>query len=144
MDNMSIIVRYCRAFAERKLREYDLTFGEQIIIMFLSAHENVNQDSISKTYMIDKGMVAKTLNKLEQKDFIVRKQNPHNKRENNVSLTQKGIDILNNMSVILEDWNEILYEGMSKEEIACVNRLTGKMKENIAMYLDDRYKEDVL
>lgn len=138
MDSMSIIVRYCRTFAERKLREFDLTFGEQIIIMFLSMHENVNQETISKTYMIDKGMIAKTLNKLEDKGFIVRKQNPDNKRENIISLTQKGTDILTNMRVILNEWNEILYEGMSQEDIACLKKLTGKMEKNITNYMDQR------
>ena len=136
MDNMSILVRHCRTFTERKLREYDLTFGEQIIVMFLSANENVNQDTISKTFIIDKGMVAKTLNKLELKGFIMRKQNPNNKRENIISLTQKGKDILVNMSAVLIEWNEILYDGMSKEDIATVKRLTGKMVENVANYLD--------
>jgi DNA-binding MarR family transcriptional regulator len=136
MNNMSIIVRYCRTFTERKLREFDLSFGEQIIIMFLSAHENVNQETISKTYMIDKGMVAKTLDKLEQKGFIQRRQNPDNKRENIISLQQKGIDILITMSDILEEWNEILYEGISKEDIECMKRLTGRMAENVANYLD--------
>lgn len=136
MDNMSIIVRYCRTFAERKLKEFDLSFGEQVIIMFLSQHENVNQDTISKRYMIDKGMIAKTLNKLEQKGFIMRKQNPNNKRENIISLTQKGTDILNNMGDILKEWNEILYEGMSEEEITCVKRLTGNMVGNVKKYLD--------
>ncbi len=136
MDNMSIIVRYCRTFTERKLKEFDLTFGEQIIVMYLSANENVNQDTISKTFIIDKGMVAKTLNKLERKGFIMRKQNPNNKRENIISITQKGTDILNNMRAVLKEWNEILYEGMSKEDIASVKRLTGKMVENVANYLD--------
>lgn len=133
---MSILVRYCRLFTERKLREYDLSFGEQIIIMFLSTHENVNQDTISKTYMIDKGMVAKTLDKLERKGFVMRKQNPDNKRENIISLEQKGIDILNNMSVILKEWNEILYDGISEEEIEYMKRLNGRMVENVANYLD--------
>lgn len=136
MDNMSIIVRCCRIFAERKLKEFDLSFGEQVIIMFLSTHENVNQDTISKTYMIDKGMIAKTLNRLEQKGFVMRKQNPDNRRENIISLTQKGREILNNMGLILKEWNEILYEGMSREDIACVKRLTGKMAENVSNYLE--------
>jgi DNA-binding MarR family transcriptional regulator len=144
MDNMSIIVRYCRIFAERKLREFDLTFGEQVIIMFLSVHKNVNQDTISKTYMIDKGMVAKTLNKLEKKGFIMRKPNPDNRRENIISLTQKGTDILNNMSAIFNEWNEILYEGMSMDDIACLKNLTGKMVENVANHVARDNKEDVM
>ncbi|MDF2905102.1 MAG: putative transcriptional regulator [Herbinix sp.] len=136
MDNMSILVRYCRIFTERKLREFDLTFGEQIIIMFLSTHENVNQEIISKTYMIDKGMIAKTLDKLEQKGFVMRRQNPENKRENIVSLRQKGIDILVNMSAVLAEWNDILYEGISEDEVESVKRITGRMVENVANYLD--------
>ena len=136
MDNMSIIVRYCRIFAEKKLKEFDLSFGEQIIIMFLSVNENVNQDTISKKYMIDKGMIAKTLNKLEQKGFIMRRQNPDNRRENIISLTENGRGILDHMRVVLKEWNEILYEGMSDEEIASVKKLTGKMVDNVANYLD--------
>lgn len=136
MDNMSIIIRYCRMFAERKLQEYDLSFGEQVIMMFLSARDNVSQDTISKKFMIDKGMIAKTLTKLEQKEIITRAQNLENKRENIISLTEKGRDILKIMSGVLEEWNEIIYDGMSKEEIECVKHLTGKMVENVAKYLD--------
>lgn len=136
MDNMSILVRYCRNFTEKKLKDFDLTFGEQIIVMFLSTHENVNQDTISKRYMIDKGMVAKSLNKLEYKGYIIRKQNPDNKRENIISLTQKGSAILNNMRDVLNEWNEILYEGMTQEDIETFKRLTGKMVENVSKYVD--------
>ncbi len=136
MDNLSVILRYCRNFFEKRLREFDLTFGEQVIIMFLSRNEEVNQDAISKRYMIDKGMVAKTLNKLETKGFILREQNPDNKRENIISLTQKGADILSNIKNIIDEWNEILYEEMSEEEIACMKKLTNKMVENITNHLD--------
>jgi len=136
MDNLSVILRYCRNFFEKRLREFDLTFGEQVIIMFLSRNEEVNQDSISKRYMIDKGMVAKTLNKLETKGFILREQNPDNKRENIISLTQKGVDILNNIKNIVDEWNEILYEEMSEDEIVCMKKLTNKMVENITNHLD--------
>ena len=136
MDNLSVIVRYCRSFAEKKLKQFDLTFGEQVIIKFLSKHENMNQDAISKRYMIDKGMVAKTLNKLEEKGFILRKQNPDNKRENIISLTQKGVYILDNINAAVNEWNEILYEDMSDDEISYVKKLTGRMAKNIINHMD--------
>lgn len=136
MDNFEVIVRYWRNFTEKRLREFDLTFGEQIIIIFLSKNENVNQESISKRYMIDKGMVAKTLTRLEDKGFIKREQNPNNKRENIISLTEKSAYIMKYINAIFDDWNKILYGEMSKEDIDCVKRLTGKMAENVAKYLD--------
>ena len=136
MDNFEVIVRYWRSFTEKKLKEFDLTFGEQIIIIFLSKNENVNQESISKRYMIDKGMVAKTLTRLEDKGFIKREQNPNNKRENIISLTEKSAYIMKYINAIFDDCNKILYGEMSKEDIDCVKRLTGKMAENVAKYLD--------
>lgn len=136
MDNFEVIVRYWRSFTEKKLKEFDLTFGEQIIIIFLSKNENVNQESISKRYMIDKGMVAKTLTRLEDKGFIKREQNPNNKREIIISLTEKSAYIMEYINTIFDDWNKILYGEMSKEDIDCVKRLTGKMAENVAKYLD--------
>lgn len=136
MDNFEVIVRYWRNFTEKILKEFDLTFGEQIIIIFLSKYENVNQETISKRYMIDKGMVAKTLTRLEYKGFIKREQNPNNKRENIISLTQKSVCIMSDINTIFDEWNKILYGEMSKADIECVKRLTGKMAENITKYLD--------
>jgi len=136
MDKMSIIVRYSRIFSERKLKEYDLSFSEQIIIMYLSLHDNVNQDTISRHFMIDKGMIAKTLNKLEKKGFITRKQNIENKRENIISLSDHGIGIIDKMGGILREWNEIVYEGISKEDIESVKRVTKIMVENATKCID--------
>lgn len=136
MDNLEVIVRYWRNFTEKRLKEFDLTFGEQIIIIFLSKNENVNQETISKRYMIDKGMVAKTLTRLEDKGFVLRERNPENKRENIISLTEKSLYIMNDINTIFDDWNKILYGEMSKADIECVKRLTGKIVENVAKYLD--------
>jgi len=138
MDKMSIIVRYSRIFSERKLKEYDLSFSEQIIIMYLSMHDNVSQDNISRHYMIDKGMIAKTLNKLEKKGFITRKQNPQNKRENIISLSDHGIGIMDRMGSILSEWNEIVYDGISKEDIECVKRITKIMSENATRCIEPK------
>jgi len=136
MDKMSIIVRYSRIFSERKLKEYDLSFSEQIIIMYLSMHDNVSQDNISRHFMIDKGMIAKTLNKLEKKGFITRKQNPENKRENIISLSDNGIGIVDRMGGILKEWNEIVYEGISKDDIEYVKKITKIMAENATKIID--------
>lgn len=136
MDNLEVIIRYWRSFTEKRLKEFNLTFGEQIIIMFLSKNENINQETISKRYMIDKGMIAKTLTRLEDKGFILREQNPNNKRENIISLTEKSAYIIDDINAIYDEWNKILYENMSQEEIDSVKRLTGKMAKNVSEYLD--------
>lgn len=136
MDNLEVIIRYWRSFTEKRLKEFNLTFGEQIIIMFLSKNENINQETISKRYMIDKGMIAKTLTRLEDKGFILREQNPNNKRENIISLTEKSAYIIDDINAIYNEWSKILYDEMSEEDIDSVKRLTSKMAKNVSEYLD--------
>ena len=136
MDNLEVIIRYWRSFTEKRLKEFNLTFGEQIIIMFLSRNENINQETISKRYMIDKGMIAKTLTRLEDKGFILREQNPNNKRENIISLTEKSAYIIDDINAIYDEWNKILYDEMSEEDIDSVKRLTSKMAKNVSEFLD--------
>lgn len=130
MDDFSIIVRYCKIFAERKMHDYEIGLSEQIILMYLFSQTKINQDTIAKHFMIDKGAVAKTLNKLENKCFIKRLENKENKREKLISITEKGKGLMGNMSQVLEEWNSHLYQGLSEDDIKNMQRIAGIMASN--------------
>ena len=137
LDNLSIIVRYSRIFSERQLKDYDLGFSEQLIIMYLAKYKDVNQESIVKYFMLDKGAVAKTCSKLDKKGLIVRKQNPKNKRENIMSLSEKGEGLISVMTDILNDWNSILFNGIGEEEIKTVENLAKIMACNAVKIINN-------
>ena len=86
ITDLSILTRYSRTFFERRLREINIGFTEQLILRYLYQSEGVNQDTIAKHFMLDKGSIAKTLNKLEKKELIRRTENPNNKREKIISI----------------------------------------------------------
>jgi len=130
MNNFSIIVRYGHIFAERSMKEFDLGFPEQVVMMYLANGKQMNQDSIAKHYRLDKGAIAKTVLKLENKQLIIRKQNPDNKRENLLSLSPEGNKILGIMHHRLLDWNLKLYEGISEEDKKELERITNIMTKN--------------
>jgi DNA-binding MarR family transcriptional regulator len=132
MSNLSIIVRYSRTFSERALQDYGLGFPEQLILMQLAICENVNQDTFAHHFMIDKGSIAKTICKLEEKKLIKRTENPNNKREKLISIAPMGADILSIMENTLKEWNEVLFSGLTKEEITQFEKLSGLMAENVA------------
>ena len=113
MNDLSIIVRQMRVFAERSFQKFSLGFPEQVVIMFLSAHDNVSQDEISKNFEIDKGAIAKTIQKLELKGLIIRHENSENKREKLVSLTNSAKEMLEQMNSMLNEWNTCVYDGIS-------------------------------
>lgn len=132
MDTFSVIVRYSRSFLEKRLKQYDVSFNEQIMLMYISKKEHINQDNIAKNFITDKGTVAKAIKKLEEKGFIIRKENPSNKRENIITLSTKGQDIICYMNKLLIEWQEIVFKDFSEEEIDQMKKLAGKILKNIA------------
>lgn len=136
MNRISIIARSCHVFSTRKLHSYDINSTEQTVLMLLNKNHNVNQDSIAKYFFVDKGTIAKTLNKLEQKGFIKRTVNKENKREKIISLTEKGEDSMECMKQVLEEWYNCIFEGLSENEIAALNKITEKMAVNATRALE--------
>lgn len=136
MSDLSIIVRCGYVFASRLLKDYDISGGEQPILMYLAGNPNINQDAIAKHYMIDKGAVAKTLAKLEEKGFVQREINPDNQREKFISLTEKGQESISRLSEFLDTWNELLFKGICDEDVKLFEEVVAKIASNAIAALD--------
>lgn len=134
MNDLSIIVRQMRVFSERKLHFLDIGFPEQIVLMFLTSHENVNQDQIAKHYAIDKGAIAKTIGKLEEKGYITRSENPDDKREKRILLTEQANKSIQCMHEVLDDWYSVIYSQISDEDIRRFEDTIGKIAANLLQY----------
>ncbi|MBI4857524.1 MAG: MarR family transcriptional regulator [Acetobacterium woodii] len=141
MNNLSIIVRHSKVFCERRLHDFGVGFPEQVILMYLASNNGVNQDAIAQHFMLDKGAIAKTLRKLEEKGLIERHQNPENKRENLISIAPQGQNILGEMGKALTEWNQYFFEGLSADDIKQYERITNIIADNVAK-LNEKNSED--
>ncbi|SDM79221.1 DNA-binding transcriptional regulator, MarR family [Acetanaerobacterium elongatum] len=141
MNALSIIVRYSRNFSERKMKPFDIGFPEQVVLMYLSQHDGINQDAIAHHFMIDKGAIAKTIGKLEEKGHIEKSPNKENKRENLISLTSKGKSMLGLMNNVLEEWNDGMMDGLSREEIEQFNRIAEKIEANVLKIFNQNWSD---
>ncbi len=135
MNSLSIIVRHSRTFCEHRLKEFDIGFPEQVILMYLAEYGKVRQEDIARYFMIDKGAVAKTSGKLEEKGFVERQENPDSKREKLMSLSVKGQQMIAYMRKILEEWNHCYLSGLSDEDIRQFERITAIMEDNVTQGL---------
>jgi MarR family transcriptional regulator for hemolysin len=132
INNLSIIARHTRIFIERKLQDFDIGYTEEVIIMFLLGKQNINQESIAKHFMLDKGAIAKTMNKLEEKEMIQRYENPENKREKLISLTEKGENIVKHINIIMDEFHNNIFEGLSESDIKQLANYIEIMSTNIS------------
>lgn len=132
MGDLSIIVRSSQVYLTRRLSEYGINASEEYILMYLLGHNEPNQDSIVKYFMLDKGTVARSLAKLERKGFILRKINRENQREKVITLTEKANDMREMLGQQLASWQGTMYEGLGEDEVRKFESTVEKIAANIA------------
>lgn len=130
MNDLSMIVRHMRVYAERSFAHLELGFPEQVILMLLGSGGQMNQDQISKLLDVDKGAIAKTLLKLEEKQLITRTINPENRREKLISATPSAREVMGMMHTSYAAWTESVYAGISEADIAQFKSTLSHMAQN--------------
>lgn len=134
--DLSIIVRGSEIYLSRCLSNFGITATEQTMLMYLYGHDNPNQEEIAKFFMLDKGSVAKTLQKLEKKAMIERSINENDQREKVITLTDRAFAVKDVCINLLKLWNDMAYQNISPEDKATFERVAGKMSSNVATDLD--------
>ncbi|BDZ68016.1 hypothetical protein GCM10025860_14640 [Methanobacterium ferruginis] len=72
----------------------NLTEGQVPYLMALSKKPGITQDDLAGMFYIDKGTIARSIQKLEDKELVQRVQDPVNRRRYKLSLTEKGEGII--------------------------------------------------
>ncbi|MDF2941292.1 MAG: transcriptional regulator, MarR family [Herbinix sp.] len=136
IHNLSIITRYSNIFTMRRLQKFEIGYAEYGILIYLVTNEKANQDSIAQYYMIDKGAIAKTIKKLENKNYINRQTNKRNQREKLITLTATGKSIIDEMKSLQNEWNDILSSGITEEELNLFTDIAMKISKNATNHIN--------
>ena len=130
MSDVSIIVRKMRTMADRKAASLGVGFPEQLVLMYLKFHGSSNQESIAAEIDIDRGAIAKTIAKLEEKGLVKRQVNQKNKREKIVELLPLSSGIIEAMRSNYEEVERVLFAGFSEEEKLQACAFLARISEN--------------
>src|SRR6056297_2559745 len=74
-------------------KKFNLSHGQVFILIKIYKNEGINQHSLCVEYNLDKSGVGRIIKKLEDKNLIVRKSDPKDKRKKLIYLTEKAKDI---------------------------------------------------
>ncbi len=116
---VSMIARGHAIFINHHIADYDINSTQAHLLYEISLNDNINQEQISARCNINKGAVARSIKKLEDKGFVVRKVDENNRRQNKISLTPKGKETLVKTKEILDMWESeiIKSEGYVEKEL---------------------------
>lgn len=113
-------------------KKYELTTNELKILLFLQeSQENDIARDIVNTLMLSKSHVSMSVDFLEKKKYLERLQDEKDKKKYHLKITNKANVIIEDVNKKQEELKEILYKGISQEEIKTMNSIIEKMRNNI-------------
>lgn len=105
-----IIARGQSIYLNHNLEGLGISATQLHLLHEIYHQENINQEMIASRCNINKGAVARSIKKLEDNGFVARTIDENNRRQNRVSLTQKGRNTLSKALMILNDWEDEIIE----------------------------------
>lgn len=133
---ISLLYRYSQIKTTRELEPYNIGRGQYLFLIVLYYKDGMSQDALCNALNIDKGTTARAISKLERAGYVQRKTDPRDMRTNRVYLTEAARDFKPRLLEILDRWNEILIEGLNKEEVETVFKLLTRMAENAVAHVN--------
>lgn len=112
--SISILYRKSHIWLNNGCTRYSLTAPQAVIILIVCDFDVLTQDEITKKLALDKSVIAKTVNKLEESGFIIRSTNAKDKRTYDIRPTMKAREA---------------YPCVKEQLDICFERMTRKMTE---------------
>jgi DNA-binding MarR family transcriptional regulator len=127
---ISILYRSGNSYISKKLTDYNIGAGQFPYLIHLHNNEGITQEKISCNLCIDKGTTAKSLKKLEEEGYIYRKVDENDKRAHRVYLSDKAKEIMSDIYLILDQWDNIITADLNEEEKRIALKILQRMVES--------------
>lgn len=103
-------------YLNHKLEELNISASQVQALFEIKCSKGINQDGIASRCNIDKGAIARSLKKLEDKGLVLKEIDENNRRQNKISLTSEGEEVIEKSISILEHWEEEVFKEVDKEK----------------------------
>ena len=118
-------------FIKSKLEPYNLAPEQNLIMLLLWEQEGLTQNQLVEYLSKDKTNIARMTSSLEKKGFIRKIHCNDDRRSVKLYLTDAGKNLSKTVLPIAEKFNEVVTNGISKEELAQLEQTLAKMNQNV-------------
>ena len=125
-----IINRYL--FGKFKEANLGVTVEQWTVLSCLWEQDKVTQQKLSEITFRDNPSMTRLIDNLEKRDLVVRVPDLTDRRANLIHLTQKGIDLEQRATEIVERTVDKALDGFSEEEISVCRNVMKKILTNLS------------
>lgn len=132
--NLNYTIRKLSYDFIQSLKKHDLSEGQYNVLRILRGFRSEAPLTINfiKERMLDKDSdVSRLVDRLYLKNLVSREENPVDRRQKSVQITEAGLDLLSSM-LDCEKKTDTLLSNLSIEEVTELNRLLDKIRKKQA------------
>ncbi len=130
--DISHIFRSINIYLSKELEPYGIGSGQFPFFMRLLYHDGVSQETLANALRYDRATITRSLNKLEEMGYVIRKKDPADKRAYCVHLTDRGREMKVLFIKISKQLNDVILRGFSDEEKTMFLSMVERAARNIA------------
>ncbi len=123
LNRMNAIVRYGNFWRTPKLEGTGIGACDRPYLYYICRHPGVSQETLSGALLVNKSSVARRLAQLEKEGYVTRTPDENDRRVLLVSPTEKATALLPILRDMAREWNEIITEGFTEEEVEIFSAL---------------------
>lgn len=121
--SISILYRKSHNWLNNSCTACQLTAAQAVVILIVCDFDGLTQDEITKRLSLDKSVIAKTVNKLEERGFVLRETNAKDKRTYDIRPTEKAWEVYPFVKEQVEVPFQHMTQRMTEEERETFKRL---------------------
>ena len=130
MINLTYTVNQLGYQLMQSIKAHGLTEPQYNVLRVLRGFRKEGPISINfiKERMLDKSSdVSRIVDNLLEKELIVRKESPNDRRQKEIDITEKGLALLSDM-ILCDKKSDMLLQHLTPDEVKELNRLLDKIR----------------
>ena len=119
-------------FFNSNLKDQNMTIKELSVLLRIRFDDIATQKDLVDVFNVSDAYIAKLLKKFEDNEYIIRMEDPQNRRKKIVKLTQKGMKKTDELIEVIDEWERKVTSDLTDEEITALKNILFKIisKEN--------------
>ena len=114
-------------FIRDLLDETEITRAEIPFLIRVRFSQKTTQKELVELFKVSEGYTAKLLRKFEDLGYITRREDPSNRRQKIVELTDKGMKKTDELIKMIDEWERKVTSEMSDDEVMLLKSLLFKV-----------------
>lgn len=134
--NISIIYRQEQVFIDHLLKSYALNKVQAEILLFLESEKMTNLTQMNTHFLLNKASMSKNIKNLLNEEYLIQSKNNFDKRENLLSLSDKGVGILPTLKDVFQLWENLMIDQIKDQDLEQLRITLADIVDNIRTIKD--------